>query len=144
MAGAPRISVPTGGRWTRAIGFTGSADRWEAVGALFRGDVYRWRPGTVPRPLRLAPRRACIRRPYRRRAWRFAAGAYLARQEPRIIDCLEFNDNLRANDPFDELAFLMLERERLDGASVARYLRIQRIKLEPISLLSGNYAGGIV
>ena len=42
--------------------------------------VHRWRPGTVPRPLRFASRRACVRRPYRRRAWRFAAGAYLARQ----------------------------------------------------------------
>ena len=41
----------------------------------------------------------------------------------RIIDCLEFNDNLRANDPFDELAFLTLECERLGGAWVARYLR---------------------
>lgn len=41
----------------------------------------------------------------------------------RIIDCLEFNDSLRANDPFDELAFLTLECERLGGAWVARYLR---------------------
>ncbi len=41
---------------------------------------------------------------------------------PRIIDCLEFNDNLRANDPFDELAFLTLECERL-GGWLARYLR---------------------
>ena len=44
-------------------------------------------------------------------------------KEPRIIDCLEFNVKLRANDPFDEIAFLTLECERLGGAWVARYLR---------------------
>ena len=44
-------------------------------------------------------------------------------KEPRIIDCLEFNDKLRANDPFDEIAFLELECERLGGAWVGRYLR---------------------
>jgi aminoglycoside phosphotransferase family enzyme len=41
---------------------------------------------------------------------------------PRIIDCLEFNDRLRANDPFDEIAFLVLECERLGSPFVARYL----------------------
>jgi len=41
---------------------------------------------------------------------------------PRIIDCLEFNARLRANDPFDEIAFLALECERLGSPSVARYL----------------------
>jgi aminoglycoside phosphotransferase family enzyme len=35
----------------------------------------------------------------------------------RIIDCLEFNDRLRAGDPLDEIAFLSLECERL-GRSV--------------------------
>jgi aminoglycoside phosphotransferase family enzyme len=44
-------------------------------------------------------------------------------KEPRIIDCLEFNAKLRANDPFDEIAFLTLECERLGGAWVGRYLR---------------------
>ena len=44
-------------------------------------------------------------------------------KEPRIIDCLEFNVKLRANDPFDEIAFLTLECERLGGGWVARYLR---------------------
>jgi aminoglycoside phosphotransferase family enzyme len=43
-------------------------------------------------------------------------------KEPRIIDCLEFNAKLRANDPFDEIAFLTLECERLGGGWVARYL----------------------
>jgi aminoglycoside phosphotransferase family enzyme len=42
---------------------------------------------------------------------------------PRIIDCLEFNDRLRANDPFDEIAFLALECERVGGPRAARYLR---------------------
>ncbi len=41
---------------------------------------------------------------------------------PRIIDCLEFNARLRANDPFDEIAFLVLECERLGSPFVARYL----------------------
>jgi aminoglycoside phosphotransferase family enzyme len=40
----------------------------------------------------------------------------------RIIDCLEFNARLRANDPFDEIAFLALECERLGSPRVARYL----------------------
>lgn len=44
-------------------------------------------------------------------------------KEPRIIDCLEFNAKLRANDPFDEIAFLTLECERLGAAWVGRYLR---------------------
>ena len=44
-------------------------------------------------------------------------------KEPRIIDCLEFNARLRANDAFDEIAFLTLECERLGGGWVGRYLR---------------------
>lgn len=40
----------------------------------------------------------------------------------RIIDCLEFNARLRANDPFDEIAFLGLECERLGNPIIARYL----------------------
>jgi aminoglycoside phosphotransferase family enzyme len=43
--------------------------------------------------------------------------------EPAIIDCLEFNARLRTVDPFDELAFLDLECERLGAAWVGRYLR---------------------
>jgi uncharacterized protein len=41
----------------------------------------------------------------------------------RIIDCLEFNDRLRAGDPLDELAFLSLECERLGVAWAGQYLR---------------------
>jgi aminoglycoside phosphotransferase family enzyme len=46
----------------------------------------------------------------------------------RIIDCLEFNDRLRHVDPFDELAFLTVECERLGAAWVGEYVlkRIQR------------------
>lgn len=43
---------------------------------------------------------------------------------PQIIDCLEFNATLRAVDPFDELAYLSLECERLGarwvGERIAR------------------------
>ncbi len=52
-------------------------------------------------------------------------------KEPRIIDCLEFNDKLRANDPFDEIAFLTLECERLGAAWVARYLRRRLTRAVP-------------
>ena len=41
----------------------------------------------------------------------------------RIIDCLEFNPRLRAVDPFDEIAFLSLECERLGAAWVGRLSR---------------------
>ena len=41
----------------------------------------------------------------------------------RIIDCLEFNARLRLVDPFDEIAFLGLECERLDAAWVGDILR---------------------
>jgi aminoglycoside phosphotransferase family enzyme len=40
----------------------------------------------------------------------------------RIIDCIEFNARLRAVDPFDEIAFLSLECERLGAAWVGRYI----------------------
>lgn len=40
----------------------------------------------------------------------------------RIIDCLEFNPRLRMVDPFDEIAFLALEFERLGAASAGDYL----------------------
>jgi aminoglycoside phosphotransferase family enzyme len=43
--------------------------------------------------------------------------------EVRIIDCLEFNPRLRAVDPFDEIAFLDLECERLGAAWAGRYIR---------------------
>ena len=41
----------------------------------------------------------------------------------RIIDCLEFNRSLRAVDPFDEIAFLCIECERLGGAWAAEYIK---------------------
>ncbi len=41
----------------------------------------------------------------------------------RIIDCLEFNARLRVVDPFDEIAFLSLECERLGAAWAGDYLR---------------------
>jgi aminoglycoside phosphotransferase family enzyme len=41
----------------------------------------------------------------------------------RIIDCLEFNPRLRAVDPFDEIAFLSLECERLGAAWAGRHIK---------------------
>jgi aminoglycoside phosphotransferase family enzyme len=41
----------------------------------------------------------------------------------RIIDCLEFNPRLRAVDPFDEIAFLSLECDRLGAARAGKYIR---------------------
>jgi aminoglycoside phosphotransferase family enzyme len=41
----------------------------------------------------------------------------------RIIDCLEFNARLRMVDPFDEIAYLSLECERLGAAWAGVYLR---------------------
>lgn len=45
----------------------------------------------------------------------------------RIIDCLEFNPSLRAVDPFDEVAFLCVECERLGGAWAGEHIR-RRVK----------------
>jgi uncharacterized protein len=42
---------------------------------------------------------------------------------PCVIDCLEFNAGLRANDPFDEIAFLTLECSRLGTPWAADRLR---------------------
>jgi aminoglycoside phosphotransferase family enzyme len=41
----------------------------------------------------------------------------------RIIDCLEFNRSLRVVDPFDEIAFLCVECERLGGAWAGEYIK---------------------
>jgi aminoglycoside phosphotransferase family enzyme len=41
----------------------------------------------------------------------------------RIIDCLEFNPALRSVDPFDEIAFLCVECERLGARWAAAYLK---------------------
>jgi aminoglycoside phosphotransferase family enzyme len=40
-----------------------------------------------------------------------------------IIDCIEFNPRLRAVDPYDEVAFLCLECERLGAPWVGDYLK---------------------
>ena len=40
----------------------------------------------------------------------------------RIIDCLEFNPRLRVVDPFDEVAYLSLECERLGAAWVGAFI----------------------
>lgn len=52
---------------------------------------------------------------------------------PRIIDCLEFNPVLRANDPFDEIAFLMLECERLGASWACGYLYRRMMRALPMS-----------
>jgi aminoglycoside phosphotransferase family enzyme len=41
----------------------------------------------------------------------------------KILDCLEFNPRLRAVDPFDEIAFLSLECERLGAAWAGEHIR---------------------
>jgi aminoglycoside phosphotransferase family enzyme len=51
----------------------------------------------------------------------------------RIIDCIEFNPRLRVVDPFDEIAFLSLECERLGAAWAGSWLE-RRMKR---SLLDG-------
>jgi aminoglycoside phosphotransferase family enzyme len=41
---------------------------------------------------------------------------------PEIIDCLEFNRDLRLLDPVDELSFLALECERLGAAEIGSWM----------------------
>jgi aminoglycoside phosphotransferase family enzyme len=45
-----------------------------------------------------------------------------------IIDCLEFNASLRAVDPFDEIAYLCIECERLGGAWASEHIRRRAIR----------------
>ena len=45
------------------------------------------------------------------------------REPVAIIDCLEFDPKLRANDPLDEIAFLHLECERLGGLWAGERIR---------------------
>jgi aminoglycoside phosphotransferase family enzyme len=52
----------------------------------------------------------------------------------KIIDCLEFNRRLRSVDPWDEIAYLDLECERLGAAWAGRYLRCR---------LMGSLADGV-
>ena len=40
----------------------------------------------------------------------------------RIIDCLEFNPHLRTVDPFDEIAFLSVECDRLGAGWASKYI----------------------
>jgi uncharacterized protein len=44
-----------------------------------------------------------------------------------IIDCLEFNAGLRAVDPFDEIAYLCVECDRLGAHWASRYIRRRAI-----------------
>ena len=41
----------------------------------------------------------------------------------RIIDCIEFNTGLHIVDPFDEIAFLCIECERLGAAWASEYIK---------------------
>lgn len=56
----------------------------------------------------------------------------LTAPEPVVIDCLEFCDELRELDPFDELGFLALECERLGQP------RIGRVFVETYARASGD------
>lgn len=60
--------------------------------------------------------------------------------QPVFIDCLEFNRNLRILDPFDEIAYLGLECERLGAAWVGEiFLHAAREKIPhpaPSALIS--------
>lgn len=48
--------------------------------------------------------------------------------EPRIIDCLEFNREFRLLDPVDELAYLAMECERLGAAAVGEQVLRQYLE----------------
>jgi aminoglycoside phosphotransferase family enzyme len=47
----------------------------------------------------------------------------------RIIDCLEFNRQLRALDPLDELAYLCLECDRLGGKRHAAHIKARSVQI---------------
>jgi uncharacterized protein len=49
----------------------------------------------------------------------------------RIIDCLEFNSQLRMVDPLDEIAFLCMECARLGDACFADHIRRRFMQLLP-------------
>ena len=59
---------------------------------------------------------------------------------PVVIDCLEFNHNMRLVDPFDEIAFLDLECERLGapwiGRKVLDICKRELISAPPAKLLA--------
>ncbi|HUO89109.1 MAG TPA: hypothetical protein VMU08_08040, partial [Rhizomicrobium sp.] len=48
-----------------------------------------------------------------------------------VIDCLEFNRDFRAVDPFDELASLAIECERLGDAKVGRWILRRLARMLP-------------
>jgi aminoglycoside phosphotransferase family enzyme len=58
----------------------------------------------------------------------------------RIIDCLEFNAGLRAVDPFDEIAFLCLECERLGCAWAAAHISRRARQMLPHGPPEGLFA----
>jgi uncharacterized protein len=58
----------------------------------------------------------------------------------RVIDCLEFNAGLRAVDPFDEIAFLCLECERLGCAWAAEHIRRRAYHVLPDGLSDELFA----
>lgn len=101
--------------------------------------------GSVRRILRIQRRYlASARKPFvqRVRARRIVDGHGDLRPEhiwlghpAQIIDCLEFNERLRTVDPFDEIAYLSLECERLGAAWVGTYVaaRLSRVLHDRIS-----------
>ena len=94
-------------RLPMAAGLIRRIDRAQRRFLTLRGSLFEPRAGTA----------------HRRWPWRSAAGAYFVGDPPCIIDCLEFNAALRAADPFDEIAFLDLECERLGSRWAGRYIR---------------------
>jgi aminoglycoside phosphotransferase family enzyme len=52
----------------------------------------------------------------------------------RIIDCLEFNRELRAVDPFDEIAYLCVECDRLGGTWAGEYIKRRALQASPEGL----------
>jgi len=58
----------------------------------------------------------------------------------RIIDCLEFNRQLRAVDPYDEIAFLSIECERLGGAWAGDYVKHRVLHALPDGLTEELFA----
>lgn len=47
----------------------------------------------------------------------------------RIIDCLEFNEKLRAVDPLDEVAFLSVECDHLGAAWASNHIRRRSLRI---------------
>jgi aminoglycoside phosphotransferase family enzyme len=58
----------------------------------------------------------------------------------RIIDCLEFNPGLRAVDPFDEVAFLCIECERLGSQWASKYIKRRAMHALPDGLSEELFA----